>query len=220
MSRTLTHSRGLRLRWAALAGTVAIAACAHTPRVGDSAAVRGSLRFLEREAPAPATGPVVVMLEPADRAVIAARPPQLFEVASSTDRFDPGFSVVAAGDYLTFVNDGPVSHRFFSADLGPDVQIPVGPRASSEALQVDESAEVRFFCSLHPDETFGVLVTSGVFFAVVDAAGRYYVGPVPGGSYRLSIWSPQVKGSIRTIEVQTGRTAVETIWLDPELIGR
>jgi hypothetical protein len=212
------------MRLAAMMGTIAIAACAQGS-AGVSApplaAVRGKLRFLEKgQLGDTAIGPVVVILEPTDPATLGTRPRQLFRITSTTDRFDPGFTAVGEGDYIVFVNGGAVSHRLFSADIGPDVQIPVSPGGSSEPQLMDRAGELRFFCSLHPDENFSVLVTADDFFAAVDGNGEYFVGPLPGGSYRLSIWSPRLKGPIRTVEVESGRTAVETIWLDPDLIGR
>lgn len=223
MSSESTSRRRLSVRWIAVASLFVTGACAHAPvAVTPSApsAVRGALRFLEREQPDTVLGPVVVMLTPNDSAATVTRPPELREIVSSTDRFDPGFSAVAVGDFIVFVNDGTVSHRFFASGLGPDSYVAVAPGGSSDAVRVDAPAELDFYCSLHPDENFGVLVTTGVYFALLDENGRYYVGPLPGGSYRMSIWSPRVKGPIRTVQVETGRTSVETIWLDPDLIGR
>lgn len=202
--------------------TVAVTACAHLSGGGDPplpSAVSGTLRFLERENADTAIGPVVVMLEPIDRSTTGGRAAELFHVTSSTDHFDPGFTAIAEGDYVVFVNEGSVSHRLFSADLGSDLQIPVGPADSSAPQRIDRAGELAFFCSLHPDENFNVLATADVFFGVVDAEGRFYVGSLPSGSYRMSIWSPRVKGTVRTVEVGSGSTLLETIWLDPDLIG-
>lgn len=202
-------------------GTVAIVACAQgSVGSGTPAVVRGTLRFVEGQVGDTAIGPVVVILEPTDPGAVGIRPAQLFEITSTTDRFDPGFTAVGDGDYIVFVNDGAISHRLFSADIGSDIQIPVRPGSSSEPHLIDRTGELRFFCSLHPDENFSVLATDDAFFAVLDENGEYFVGPLPGGSYRLSIWSPRLKGPVRTVEVESGRTVVETIWLDPDLIGR
>lgn len=202
-------------------GTVAACACAQgSVGSGTPAAVRGTLRYVEGQVGDATIGPVVVLLEPTDSVAGAARPAQLFGITSATDRFEPAFTAVGVGDYIVFANDGAVSHRFFSADIGPDVQISVGPGSSSEPQLIERIGELRFFCSLHPDENFSVLVTSEPFFGVVDGNGEFFVGPLPGGSYRLSIWSPRLSGPVRTVQVESGRTHVETIWLDPDLIDR
>jgi hypothetical protein len=164
-------------------------------------------------------GPVVVMLEPIGSQRVRNRPVQQLTLTSSTQRFDPGFTAIAEGDFLVFVNDGPVSHRLFSAALGSDLQIPVSPAGSSPPQRIERKGELRFFCALHPDEDFSVLVTGDVFSAVVDSEGRFYIAPIPRGSYRLSIWSRQAEMPIRTLEV-TGPSMKETISLDPSWIGR
>ena len=163
--------------------------------------------------------PVVVMLAPIESRRARNRPVQQLTVTSSTDRFDPGFTAIAEGDFLVFVNEGPVSHRLFSAALGSDLQIPVAASGSSLPQRIERKGELRFFCALHPDEDFSVLVTGDVFSAVVDPEGRFYIAPIPRGSYRLSIWSRQTEVPIRTLEV-TGPSMKETISLDPSWIGR
>jgi len=212
------------LTWAAISICTAVTAgCAvfsGAPSAPATGAVTGSIRFIERASADTAIGPVVVMLEPLDRVSVPIRPTQLFEVVSSTDRFDPEFAAIARGDFLVFVNRGSVSHRFFSAQLGSDVQISVAAAASSTPHRIESTGELRFYCALHPDETFAVLVTGDVFSVVADETGEYYLGPLPDGSYRLSIWSPRVEGTIRDVEVAGGRSLVETIWIDPDLIAR
>jgi plastocyanin len=182
-------------------------------------AVRGTLRFEEGQPVDTAMGPLVVMLAPIESTHARNRPIQQFSIASRTDRFDPVFTTVAEGDFIVFVNGGGVSHRLFSASLGPDVQIPVGPAASSPPQRVEQRGEISFFCSLHPDEHFSVLVTGDVFSAVVDADGQFYIAPIPDGSYRLSIWSQRVEVPIRSVQV-AGPAVEEIIVLDPNLIRR
>lgn len=204
------------------AGSALLTACIFSspgPLAPPMGAVTGTLRFLEGSASDTEIGPVVVILEPLERTPERSRPTQLFQIRSSTDRFDPAFTAIAEGDYVVFANGGSVSHRFFSAHLGPDIQIPVSPAGSSDPVRIDRRGEVRFFCSLHPDESFGILVTSEVFSGVVRSDGSYYVGPLPDGTYRLSIWSPELEGPIRTVELDGGRSIVEPIVLDPNLIG-
>lgn len=221
MTSSLTNPSGVRKRLATAATAMAIAACGNVsahPAAPSPAGVTGALRFLE--GPDTAIGPAVVVLEPIDSTLQRVRPTRMFTVRSSTDRFDPPISAIADGDYIVFANDGGVSHRFFSADLEGELQIPVGPGESSEPQRIDYLGELRFFCSLHPDEHFSLLVTDAESFGVVDPNGRYYVGPVAAGTYRLSIWSPKVRGPIRTVNVEWGHTLEVDIWLDPDLIGR
>ena len=232
MSRTRVHP-DVPIRAAMVAWTVVSTACAPmgpaqppsaAPAPSEPAsssepapstgAVSGAVRFTTGQPVDTTLGPVVVLLEPIDPAAAPARPTQLFRITSRTDRFDPGFTTIGAGDFIVFVNAGGVSHRFFSAALGSEVQIPVSPADSSAPQRIERTGELRFFCSLHPDENFSVLVTANAFSAVVDADRSFYVAPIPDGSYRLSVWSRRGQVAIRTVQV-TGQSIAETIVLDP-----
>lgn len=183
-------------------------------------AVSGTLRFVEGSTADTAAAPLVLILEPLERAPEQRRPTQLVQLASSTDRFEPGFVAIAQGDYIVFANGGSISHRFFSAHLGSDVQIPVSPGGTSDPVRIDEKGQVRFFCSLHSDESFSILVTSAVYSGVVRPDGTYYIGPVPDGTYRLSVWSRGHEGSIKTLQIDGGHSIVEALVIDPSLISR
>jgi len=202
-----------------MVGSLALAACAHA-LPPSPAGVGGTLRVNGPPGADGPAGPVVVMLEPTGATPRVDRVARLSRVESGTDRFGPPFSAVGVGDYIVFVNEGAISHRLFSADLASDVQIPVAPRSSSDLVRLDEKGEVRFFCSLHPDEHFSVLVTDAANFAVPDATGRYYLGPVPEGTYHLSVWTRTRRTAIRTVEVPPGHTLDEPIRLDPDVVVR
>lgn len=190
------------------------------PPAPPTGAVTGTLRLSGGASVDTTLGPVVVLLQPLETDRERNRPEQLFRITSSTDRFEPPFAAIARGDFVVFANEGSVSHRLFSAHLGADLQIVVSPGDASTPQRIDRTGEVRFFCSLHPDESFSIFVTADVFSAVVDRDGGYYIGPVPNGSYRLSMWSPQLDGAVRTVEVVGGGTLVEPIVLDPSRIRR
>lgn len=220
MSWSLTDPLCVRARLLIAASSLALAACASVPPRASPAGVGGTLRFAGRQDAGTAIRPVVVILEPEGSYPGEDRVPRLFTVASSTDRFDPPFSAIAMGDYVVFANDGEISHRLFSADLGAELQIPLGPVSSSDLVRLGKPGEVRFFCSLHPDEHFSVLVMDAAYFDVPDAAGRYYVGPVPEGTYRLSVWTRAQRTPVRTVAVASGSTLDEPIVIDGDLIPK
>jgi len=227
MSRTGVDVREPSIRAGIVVSTVLSTACALAGPAGTPSslapesigALSGTLSFAAGRPYDSEMGPMVVLLEPVEGASMRSRPVQQFRISSSTDRFDPDFTTVAQGDFIVFVNGGAVSHRFFSAALGADLQVPVGAAGSSAPLRIEKTGELRFFCSLHPDETFSVLATGDAFAAVVDPDGRFYIAPVPEGSYRLSVWSRQAQSAIKTVQVD-GPSVTETILLDPSLMSR
>ena len=180
----------------------------------------GDVRVIQRPGADTTLGPVVVTAEPVSAAAAEARAPRRVLVGSTTDRFDPGFAVLAAGDSVVFVNEGALSHRLFSADLGPDLDVPVSPSASSAPVAIHHRGEARFFCSLHPDESFDLLVTAAAPSSLIDHNGWYDIWPLPDGTYRLSIWTRRVSGPVRIVEVTAGHLSIETIWIDPDLIAK
>jgi plastocyanin len=227
MSRTGVHARvpfGLAALavLGALSASCAVAgpqATVASPASEPIGALRGTLSGDAGNPYDSDLGPLVVMLEPVDGGRRQVRPTQQFRITSTTDRFEPAFRTIAAGDFIVFANEGAVSHRFFSAALGPDLQIPVAPGGSSAPLRIEKTGELRFFCSLHPDETFSLLVTSDVFSAVVEDDGRFYIAPIPRGPYRLSVWSRHAQSPGKMVQVD-GPSVTETIQLAPSLMRR
>jgi hypothetical protein len=55
-------------------------------------------------------------------------------------------------------------------------------------VRFDRPGVVQVFCDIHSHMSAYVLVFSHRFFAVTDEAGRYAIGPVPPGSYTLTVW--------------------------------
>ena len=87
-------------------------------------------------------------------------------------------------------------------------------------LRLDSPGVVRVYCSLHGTERAVVFVSRSPYYDVVDSGGQYAIADVPEGNYQLSIWSEDVQGSIRPIEVHRGSELESTIWIDARKIVR
>jgi len=172
-------------------------------------AVRGTVTVMpEGEGPGPA--PVVVMLERIDGHGVARSEEHVW-VVSSADLFEPPFTVVGVDDIVILSNVGRLKHRLFSADIGGDVVLPLEPEGGTVPLSFVEAGLKRFFCSLHPDGGFSMLVSGTPYFDVVDQEGNYAIEGVPEGLYRLSVWSEAVAGPVRQVRVDGSRRLVEDI---------
>lgn len=181
-------------------------------------AVSGELRLVKRPGPPVDLRPVVVILDPA--AVPANPPTRTVRVVSPADEFAPEFAAIGPGDSLVFVNRGRLRHRVFTAGADGDVAREVPPGSASEPLVLKKYGPVRFFCSLHPDETFLLYIAPTPYFALLSPAGGYRIRGLPAGEYRLAIWSPRVTGTVREFQVVAGRASREQIWIDPLLLTR
>jgi plastocyanin len=169
-------------------------------------------------------GPIVVLLEPrspreAKEESVGGIADEPVRIESSGDAFDPRFHAVRAGQTVVFVNQGPLKHRLFSADLGAEVSVGLDPGSEAGPLSLTDPGRIGFFCSLHPDESFVVYSSPADYFAVANEEGRYRFASVRPGLYTLSIWSEVVAGPVRDISVEGPGLTVERIWIDPDLIG-
>lgn len=201
-------------------GLVSCTVPAWTPPAPSLGAVGGELRFLEGVEPRVDLGPVVVLLDPLGTQTTSARPARTVRVESRTERFDPEFVAVPAGDAIVFENGGQLRHRVFTAGTYREIAREVPPGASSIPVILKKYGPVRFFCSLHPDESFLVYVAPTPYFALLERSGGYWISDLPPGRYQLSIWSPRLAGRVRAVEVPVGRSVREPIWIDPELLPR
>jgi hypothetical protein len=115
---------------------------------------------------------------------------------------------------------GLVVYGSVLAGVGCGADVAVPERGESPLVTFDDPGSIRFYCSLHQDETWDVFVSPSPHFARLDRRGAYRIDNVPTGDYELSIWSAAVDGGVRTVHVGPGISALEPIWLDPAKIAR
>lgn len=130
----------------------------------------------------------------------------LVEVASRGTSFNPELTAVQVGDEIRFVNEGAVAHRLFTAGEGARRERLVGAPGRSESLRISKPGENRFYCSLHPDETFVVFASPSPWFAVLAPAAERRIGGIPSGSYRLTLWSEAGLRALGPLEIRSGVT--------------
>lgn len=182
----------------------------------SEATVTGDIRLLERTEGGVELGPIVVSLIPRHGALAPTRTDAPIVVASRGETFAPALAAIPAGRNAVFANDGPLAHAIFSADL-PETRVDVPPGGRSAPVRIPPIGPVRFYCSLHSDETF-VLYGGAGHIAVVRTGESFSFTGVEGGRYTLAIWSELVSGPVREIVVDGLSHAVEPIWIDPDLV--
>jgi plastocyanin len=159
-------------------------------------------------------GPAAVLyLEPAGGGAEPARG-AVVDIRSRGSSFRAPLTVVQVGDRVRFVNEGEVAHRLFTTgDAGRRERL-VAAGGRAEPLVVSQAGENRFYCSLHPDESFVVFASPSPWFAVVTSAGERQIDGVPGGRYRLTLWSEAGTRPLGSLQVRPG--AVTALALDGE----
>lgn len=194
---------------------------ASVPPIEPIARVTGDIRFLAPPGDLD-LGRVVVYLEPRSPASRTAdrRPgddPPL-PIVSQGEEFAPPLVAVPWNRTVVLANEGPVNHRLFATDLGSDRAFELPPDTRSDPFHLPPAGPIRFFCSLHADETFVVFSERTAHVAVVRARERFAFGPVEPGRYVLSIWSERVQGPVREIVVDGYSRRLEPVWIDPRLV--
>ncbi len=152
----------------------------------------------------------VLYLEP-DSGHAGAPRTALVQVASRGSSFRPLLTVVQVGDQIQFVNEGAVTHRLFTAGEGERRERLVGALGRSEWLSISKPGENRFYCSLHPDESFVVFASPSPWFAVLAPAEERRIAGIPSGSYRLTLWSEAGLHPLGPLEIHSGVATAYTL---------
>jgi plastocyanin len=149
-------------------------------------------------------GRMVVYLDPLDPDREAEAPGEAAVIRQRGQRFVPSFLVVTAGQTVVFANEDSIYHRVFSyADPG-SFDLGILEQGGSRAVTLEQPGLVRFYCTLHADETGLILVTPSTHFATVDRTGGYRISGVPPGRYRLHAWSEARADVTREVTVEPG----------------
>lgn len=187
--------------------------------------VEGHVEILGSESTVAELGALVVVLEPLRKDAWQSPGPHgggadIVRIESSSEAFDPPFSTVRGHQPVVFINSGPLKHQLFSTSLDERWSVDLDPGARSEPFGLPPQGPIRFFCSLHADESFVLYASDAEHIAVAGPTGEYRIESVRHGRYVLSIWSEIVEGPVREITVDGSFASREPIWLDPELIRR
>ncbi|MCG8469051.1 MAG: hypothetical protein MJB57_12745 [Gemmatimonadetes bacterium] len=185
-----------------------------TPR--PTAMVSGDIRFARRGGPAVDIGETVVYLRRRGTAQ-GTRSSSTVRVTSETEEFAPPLTVARPRQGIVLANEGPLVHRIFTSEL-EDVAFELAPGARSDRFSVGGRGPVRFYCSLHSDETFVIYVEDAPHVAVLNDSLEFEFDGVEPGRYTLAIWSERVSGPIREVSVDGFTRLREPIWLFADLI--
>jgi plastocyanin len=131
-------------------------------------------------------------------------------------RFHPAFVALVQGDLIRFANEEDVHHRLFAVTAAGRIESALAPRSTAPPVPAGMPGLLRFYCSLHPDESYAVFVAPSPYYAVADDDGGYAIRGVPAGAWQLHLWSEAAAGPVRDVDVGFFRSERVTIWLDSE----
>jgi plastocyanin len=175
------------------------------PGAGDAADgdVRGRVELGVEGLALASVAPVVVYLERLDGR--AGPPPTRAATMNQRDaRFSPSFLVVAAGQPLHMANDDVIYHNVFSYSRPNDFDLGTYPAGESRTVTFLHPGVVRTYCSIHENMNGTIVVAPSRHYDVVDGSGRFLIGGVAAGRYRLHVWTEKLPPVARDITVSAG----------------
>ena len=203
---------------AALAGNGALAQVSATPAPG---ALRGRVEVPRETAPvlprpsvealgqplppgAPDRRRSVVYLETAPQGAFedSERPHAVLDQRNQT--FLPYVLAIPVGTTVDFPNRDSTYHNVFSLSKTQRFDLGRYARGASRSVRFDRPGVVRVFCEIHSHMSAFILVFAHRYFATTDAEGRYRIGGIPPGEYRLVVWYDGREREVRGVRVTEG----------------
>ena len=180
------------------------------PREATPALPRPSIEALGQPLPpgAPDRRRGVVYLETAPLGAFeeSERPHAVLDQRNQT--FLPYVLAIPVGTVVDFPNRDSTYHNVFSLSKTQRFDLGRYARGQSRSVRFDRPGVVRVFCEIHSHMSAFILVFAHRYFATTDAEGRYRIGGIPPGDYRLVMWYDGREREVRPLRVIEG-TAVE-----------
>lgn len=125
------------------------------------------------------------------------------------ETFLPHVLAVRAGATVDFPNEDETYHNVFSLSKPRRFDLGRYAAGKSKPVRFDTPGVVRVFCDIHSHMSAFVLVFNHGYFDTTDEEGRYDIGGVPPGRYRVAVWHDGSVRDARTITMPDGDGVVE-----------
>lgn len=138
----------------------------------------------------PATGDVVVYLEPTDPVVKFDVRAEAAVISQKGATFKPSLLVVCVGQEVEFRNDEDraIEHNVFSRSPTKEFDLGVYKPGVDKRVKFDQPGPVKLFCSIHRYMDGCIYVAPTPFFAYMAEGGAYRIEGVPCGEYHVRTW--------------------------------
>ncbi len=138
--------------------------------------------------------------------------------------FTPRVLVVAVGTSVEFPNNDTVSHQVYSFSEAKHFQLPLYKGVRHPPITFEHEGLVVLGCNIHDEMVGYIYVTDAPFFGKTDSGGMLNLQELPGGDYRISVWSPIIADPSQTlihnVHVDQHETTTSRIQLIRELRAR
>jgi plastocyanin len=167
---------------------------------------------------------VVVTAMPAAGGTLPASAPKHAIMDQRNLAFTPRVLVVAAGTSVEFPNSDSVSHQVYSFSPAKRFQLPLYKGEIHPPVIFDRSGLVVLGCNIHDAMVGYIYVTDAPYFGTTEAGGGLQLKGLPGGDYRITVWSPFITDApaslLRTVHVDGGENTALRMQLSLPLRAR
>jgi plastocyanin len=134
----------------------------------------------------------VISLTPTDKAQIAVHAPEKSIIAQRDEMFVPLVVIVRRGGEVVFTNNDTTMHQVYSFSPVKQFQFEIDRGQVSKPVVFDKPGVAAIGCNIHDQMIAYVYVADAPFAVLTGADGRAELRDVPPGSYRASLWHPQL----------------------------
>jgi len=137
-------------------------------------------------------------------------------------RYVPAVLAARAGAELSVRNSDPLIHNVRSVASGRSLFNVAMPLEGMRILRKlpTKAGVVEVGCDLHPWMRASVRTFAHSWFTSTDAEGRFSLGGLPAGRYRIGFWHPRLPEQFHEVELVDGETATLDVgWKGAQLEG-
>ena len=107
-------------------------------------------------------------------------------------QFHPTILPIVVGTKVAFPNHDKSWHNVFSKGGAKDFDVGLYPPGQSREVTFDKPGVARILCNAHPNMEAFIVVKEHPFFSAADKAGNYRIDAIPLGTYRVTVWHPEL----------------------------
>jgi polysaccharide lyase family 4-like protein len=113
--------------------------------------------------------------------------------------------VIQAGSKVSFPNNDPIFHNFFSLSGPKTFDLGNYPKGDTRMVMFPDPGIVYVNCHLHPNMTGTIVVAPNRWNTQADREGRFALQDVPPGKYTIVAWHKAAGFFRQTVVVAEGR---------------
>ena len=117
------------------------------------------------------------------------------------NKFSPTVLAVVVGGKVDFPNNDKSWHNVYSKGGAKDFDLGLYAPGKSRGVTFDKPGVARILCNAHPNMEAFIVVKEQPFFSIADKGGNYRIDGIPLGTYRITVWHPELGTTEAGIEL-------------------